>query len=84
MSSFALHLGNRSIAGWEDSKLRSYPNIKRKRRGQNPGNSMNGVDPPRGFAFAWFKIGNADVGVYSVHLKSNLIIRGDRNENAND
>jgi hypothetical protein len=25
--------------------------------------SMNGVDPPRGFAFAWFKIGNADLGV---------------------
>jgi len=40
--------------------------------------SMNGVDPPRGFAFAWFKIGNEDIGVYSVHLKSNLITRGDR------
>jgi hypothetical protein len=39
---------------------------------------MNGVDPPRGFAFAWFKIGNVGVGVYSVHLKSNLITRGDR------
>jgi hypothetical protein len=39
---------------------------------------MNGVDPPRGFAFAWFKIGNHDVGVYSVHLKSNLITHGDR------
>src|SRR5258707_12348424 len=43
-----------------------------------PWKSMNGVDPPRGFAFAWFKIGNEDVGVYSVHLKSNLITRGDR------
>jgi endonuclease/exonuclease/phosphatase family metal-dependent hydrolase len=40
--------------------------------------SMNGVDPPRGFAFAWFKIGNEDIGVYSVHLKSNLITHGDR------
>lgn len=40
--------------------------------------SMEGVDPPRGFAFAWFKIGGADVGVYSLHLKSNLIIRGDK------
>jgi endonuclease/exonuclease/phosphatase family metal-dependent hydrolase len=40
--------------------------------------SMNGVDPPRGFAFAWFKIGNGDIGVYSVHLKSNLITRGNR------
>jgi hypothetical protein len=39
---------------------------------------MNGVDPPRGFAFAWFKIGNQDIGVYSVHLKSNLITHGDR------
>src|SRR5436190_365293 len=40
--------------------------------------SVNRVDPPRGFAFAWFKIGNEDVGVYSVHLKSNLIIHGDK------
>src|SRR6266480_5120501 len=39
---------------------------------------MNGVDPPRGFAFAWFKIGNEDIGVYSVHLKSNLITHGNR------
>jgi endonuclease/exonuclease/phosphatase family metal-dependent hydrolase len=39
---------------------------------------MNGVDPPRGFAFGWFKIGSHDVGVYSVHLKSNLITHGDR------
>lgn len=39
--------------------------------------SMDGVDPPRGFAFAWFKIGGSDVGVYSLHLKSNLIMRGD-------
>jgi hypothetical protein len=31
---------------------------------------MEGIDPPRGFAFAWFKIGNADIGVYSLHLKS--------------
>src|SRR5258707_13437507 len=43
-----------------------------------PWKSMNGVDPPRGFAFAWFKIGNEDVGVYSVQFKSNLITRGDR------
>jgi endonuclease/exonuclease/phosphatase family metal-dependent hydrolase len=40
--------------------------------------SMDGIDPPRGFAFAWFKVGNADIGVYSIHLKSNLIIRGDK------
>jgi endonuclease/exonuclease/phosphatase family metal-dependent hydrolase len=39
--------------------------------------SMEGIDPPRGFAFAWFKIGNADVGVYSLHLKSNLVTHGD-------
>jgi endonuclease/exonuclease/phosphatase family metal-dependent hydrolase len=38
--------------------------------------SMEGIDPPRGFAFAWFKIGNADIGVYSVHLKSNLVTHG--------
>lgn len=30
--------GNHSTAVWVDSKSRSYPNIKRKRRGQNPGN----------------------------------------------
>ena len=43
-----------------------------------PWKSMNGVDPPRGFAFAWFKIGSQDIGVYSVHLKSNLITHGNR------
>jgi endonuclease/exonuclease/phosphatase family metal-dependent hydrolase len=43
-----------------------------------PWKSMNGVDPPRGFAFAWFQIENMDIGVYSLHLKSNLIVHGDR------
>ena len=38
---------------------------------------MEGIDPPRGFAFAWFKIGNANIGLYSVHLKSNLVTHGD-------
>jgi hypothetical protein len=37
-----------------------------------PWKSMNGVDPSRGFAFAWFKIGNEEIGIYSVHMKSNL------------
>jgi endonuclease/exonuclease/phosphatase family metal-dependent hydrolase len=40
--------------------------------------STEGVDPPRGFAFAWFKINGTDVGVYAVHLKSNLIMKGDK------
>jgi endonuclease/exonuclease/phosphatase family metal-dependent hydrolase len=40
--------------------------------------SMAGIDPPRGFAFAWFKIRGTDVGVYAVHLKSNLIMHGDK------
>jgi endonuclease/exonuclease/phosphatase family metal-dependent hydrolase len=40
--------------------------------------SMNGVDPPRGFAFAWFKVGDQNIGVYSVRLKSNLITHGDK------
>lgn len=40
--------------------------------------AMEGVDPPRGFAFAWFKIGGTDVGVYSLHLKSNLIMKRDK------
>jgi endonuclease/exonuclease/phosphatase family metal-dependent hydrolase len=43
---------------------------------------MNRVDPPRGFAFAWFKIGSQDIGFYSVHLKSNLITHGDREAEA--
>lgn len=30
------------------------------------------ADPPRGFAFAAFRIGTNDVGVYGIHLKSNL------------
>jgi endonuclease/exonuclease/phosphatase family metal-dependent hydrolase len=34
--------------------------------------SFGVVDPPRGFAFAAFHIGTNDVGVYGVHLKSNL------------
>jgi len=40
--------------------------------------SRDGVDPPRGFAFAWFKVGTTDIGVYSLHLKSNLVARGIR------
>jgi endonuclease/exonuclease/phosphatase family metal-dependent hydrolase len=40
--------------------------------------SMAGIDPPRGFAFAWFKIGGTDVGIYSLHLKSNLIMKSDK------
>ena len=36
--------------------------------------SMSGIDPPRGFAFAWFKVSGTDIGVYALHLKSNLII----------
>jgi endonuclease/exonuclease/phosphatase family metal-dependent hydrolase len=41
-----------------------------------PWKSMEGIDPPRGFAFAWFKIGSVDIGVYSLHLKSNLVTHG--------
>jgi len=40
--------------------------------------SLGGVDPPRGFAFAWYKINGIDVGVYAVHLKSNLIMKSDK------
>ena len=40
--------------------------------------SMGGVDPPRGFAFGWFKINGIDIGVYAVHLKSNLIMKSDK------
>jgi endonuclease/exonuclease/phosphatase family metal-dependent hydrolase len=40
--------------------------------------SMEGVDPPRGFAFAWFHVVNSDIGVYSIHLKSNLIMHGNK------
>lgn len=34
--------------------------------------SFGVVDPPRGFVFAAFRVGTTDVGVYGVHLKSNL------------
>jgi endonuclease/exonuclease/phosphatase family metal-dependent hydrolase len=44
--------------------------------------SVEGIDPPRGFAFAWFKIRDADIGVYSVHLKSNLITSGNKQAEA--
>ena len=44
--------------------------------------SMEGVDPPRGFAFAWFRISGTDVGVYSLHLKSNLIMKSDKTAEA--
>jgi endonuclease/exonuclease/phosphatase family metal-dependent hydrolase len=40
--------------------------------------STEGIDPPRGFAFAWFKIGNTDIGVYSLHLKSNRITHSNK------
>lgn len=36
----------------------------------------------RGFAFAWFQIAGANIGLYSMHLKSNLIIRGDKEKEA--
>jgi endonuclease/exonuclease/phosphatase family metal-dependent hydrolase len=44
--------------------------------------SMDGIDPPRGFAFAWFKVQDADVGVYCLHLKSNLVRSGNREAGA--
>jgi endonuclease/exonuclease/phosphatase family metal-dependent hydrolase len=34
--------------------------------------SFGVADPPRGFSFAAFRYGTNDVGVYAVHLKSNL------------
>ena len=39
-------------------------------------NSVSISDPPRGFAFASYTIGTNNIGVYGVHLKSNLT-RGD-------
>jgi endonuclease/exonuclease/phosphatase family metal-dependent hydrolase len=42
--------------------------------------SMAGVDPPRGLAFAWFRINGIDLGVYALHLKSNLIMKSDKAE----
>jgi len=40
--------------------------------------ARDGIDPPRGFAFAWFKVGKTDIGIYSLHLKSNSVVRGIR------
>ena len=39
-------------------------------------NSVSISDPPRGFAFSSYTIGTNNIGVYGVHLKSNLT-RGD-------
>lgn len=39
-------------------------------------NTVSISDPPRGFAFASYRIGTNDIGVYGVHLTSNLT-RGD-------
>jgi endonuclease/exonuclease/phosphatase family metal-dependent hydrolase len=39
---------------------------------------VDAVDPARGFAFAWLKFGSQDVGFYCVHLKSNLVMHGDK------
>jgi endonuclease/exonuclease/phosphatase family metal-dependent hydrolase len=36
------------------------------------------VDPPRGFAFAHIQIDGKDIAVYGLHLKSNLIMGGDK------
>jgi endonuclease/exonuclease/phosphatase family metal-dependent hydrolase len=36
------------------------------------------VDPPRGFAFAHINIDGKNIAVYGVHLKSNLIMGGDK------
>ena len=46
--------------------------------------SLRGIDPPRGFAFAWFKINGQDVGVYSVHLKSNRLAGKQNSRSAAD
>ena len=40
--------------------------------------SFGKIDPPRGFAFAHLKIDRRDIAVYGVHLKSNLIMGGDK------
>jgi hypothetical protein len=37
-------------------------------------NGGHGPPTGRGFAFAWFKTGNKNIGVYSLHVKSNLIM----------
>jgi endonuclease/exonuclease/phosphatase family metal-dependent hydrolase len=55
---------------------RGNPKIPAQAAWSESWKSMEGIDPPRGFAFAWFKIGNADIGVYSLHLKSNRITHG--------
>jgi endonuclease/exonuclease/phosphatase family metal-dependent hydrolase len=34
------------------------------------------IDPPRGFAFSVLRFGTAEVGFYSIHLKSNLVLSG--------
>lgn len=38
------------------------------------------VDPPRGFAFAVIPFGKTQIAFYSIHLKSNLVMRGGEHE----
>jgi len=45
-----------------------------------PWRRLGKVDPPRGFAFAWMKLGLLDVCIYCVHLKSNLVRTGNDRE----
>jgi endonuclease/exonuclease/phosphatase family metal-dependent hydrolase len=76
-SQFALRLGNHSKVDWVQ-QVAILSKYQAQAAWAEPWKSMNGVDPPRGFAFAWFKIGSEEIGVDSVHLKSNLITHGDR------
>ena len=68
MSLFALRLGNGS-SGLGRQQVAILSKYQAQAAWSEPWKSMNGVGPPRGFAFAWFKIRNEDVGVYSLHLK---------------
>ena len=78
MSQFALHLRSHSIAGLGKQQVAILSKYQAQAAWSESWKSMNVVDPPRGFAFAWFRIGNAEIGVYSVHSKSNLITHGNR------
>lgn len=42
--------------------------------------TVGATDPPRGFVFSWFKINQKDVGVFGVHLKSNMLIKNNPKE----
>jgi endonuclease/exonuclease/phosphatase family metal-dependent hydrolase len=59
------------MVGWQQVAILSKSSAQAA--WASPWTTKGILDPPRGYAFAVFHFGQADVGFYSVHLKSNLV-----------